>query len=291
MDMSGAVSPEPAGTTPRHRPHVTVAPRLPPALPMTPQLPADALARHVESFADAGFTVLPLLSPSEVAALRAAFATDRAEHAEAWTLRGKDHTAENGPVGESGRWQSGDVLHTSAAEFERVVRHPLVLQLVAELIGPAARYRGCSAMWREPVTHAPPSDLPAGYAVQDPPIHWQLWHREAGGMHVPWHPLCIPSLQLIIYLDDCDDRSHCFSVVPESVAEKRDLPITQLPRTDGSHNKLSGRTVVEPASLTGSERMWANVPLKGREGWGERRHTGTDILEPAGTLIVQNNLK
>ena len=193
-------------------------------------LPAAALAEHTGAFADTGFTVLPLLSTSEVAALRAAFAADRTEHAEAWTLRGTDRTAKNGPVvGESGRWQSGDVLRTSTAAFEAVVRHPLVLQLVAELIGPAARYRGCSAMWREPVTEPPPPSVPASYATQAPAIHWQLWHREAGGMHAPHHPLCIPSLQLIIYLDDCDDQSHCFSLVPESVAQKRELPLVELP--------------------------------------------------------------
>lgn len=170
-------------------------------------------------------------------------------------------------------------------------------------------------MWREPVPEAPPPTVPALYAAQN--IHWQLWReyfrlssfrdlraacpasaplslaehdsahdagccadREAGGTTCSDHPRVIPSLQMIIYLDDCDANSHCFSVVRESVAEKRSLP-TEL---------VDGRLRVVASSRTGSSGMWTNRPLRGRTAGWEGKETGTDVHAPAGTLIIQNNL-
>jgi hypothetical protein len=226
----------------------------------------------VSRFERTGYVVLPLLSPSEVASLRLAFSEDRAERGHFWTLRGSD--ARGGPTGESGRWQSGEVLRTSTSAFASVVAHPRILQLVAALIGPTARYRSCSAMWREPVPEAPPASVPEAYRSSN--IHWQLWHREAGGTTSPDHPRCIPTLQVIVYLDDCDESSHCFSVVPESFEEKLALP-TEV---------IDGRLRVAPSSLTGADDMWTNRPLQGRPGW-ENRPTGTDIHGPSGTVVIQ----
>lgn len=226
----------------------------------------------VATFEETGYIVLPLLTPGEVTALRRAFAEDRAASGYLWTLRGTD--ARGGPTGESGRWQSGDVLRTSTSAFASVVAHPRILQLVAALIGPAARYSSCSAMWREPVLASPPDSVPEAYQSKN--IHWQLWHREAGGTTSPDHPRCIPTLQVIVYLDDCDESSHCFSVVPESVEDKLRLP-TEV---------IDGRMRVVPSSLTGADDMWTNRPLQGRPGW-ENRATGTDIHAPAGTVVIQ----
>jgi hypothetical protein len=226
----------------------------------------------VATFEETGYIVLPLLTPGEVTALRRAFAEDRAASGHLWTLRGTD--ARGGPTGESGRWQSGDVLRTSTSAFASVVAHPRILQLVAALIGPAARYSSCSAMWREPVLASPPDSVPEAYQSKN--IHWQLWHREAGGTTSPDHPRCIPTLQVIVYLDDCDESSHCFSVVPESVEDKLRLP-TEV---------IDGRMRVVPSSLTGADDMWTNRPLQGRPGW-ENRATGTDIHAPAGTVVIQ----
>ena len=148
---------------------------------------------------------------TQVESLRGAFEVDRRSFPELWTLRGSD--ARGGPTGESGRWQSSEVMRTSPEGFGNVVCHPRVLQLSAALIGDAARMRNCQAMWREPVPEAPPPTVPEEYAAAG--IHWQLWHREAGGTTSPDHPRVIPSLQMIVYLDDCDADSHCFSVVKE----------------------------------------------------------------------------
>ena len=232
---------------------------------------ASEVGALVSRFEETGYVVLPLLTPSEVASMRLAFSDDRAESGHLWTLRGTD--ARGGPTGESGRWQSGEVLRTSTFAFASVVAHPRVLQLVSALIGPAARYRSCSAMWREPVPEDPPASLPEAYRASN--IHWQLWHREAGGTTSPDHPRCIPTLQVIVYLDDCDETSHCFRVVPESVEEKLALP-TEV---------IDSRMRVTPSSVTGADGMWTNLPLRGRPGW-ENRPTGTDIHAPAGTVVI-----
>jgi hypothetical protein len=234
------------------------------------------LGEFVEEFDKTGVIVLPLLSEAEVEALRDAFDDDRRSFPALWTLRGTD--SRGGPTGESGRWQSGEVLRTSTAAFAPVVSHPRVLQLAAALIGDSARHGGCSAMWREPVPDPPPADVPAAYREQG--IHWQLWHRESGGTTSPDHPRVIPSLQVIVLLDDCDEESHCFSVVKESVEDKLALPTEEV---DG------GKLRVRLGSLTGAEGMWENRPLAGRPGW-EGRDTGTNIHAPAGTVIIQNNL-
>ena len=41
---------------------------------------------------------------------------------------------------------------------------------------------------------------PPPYPLRPQGIHWQLWHREAGGTVSPDHVRCIPSLQLIVRL-------------------------------------------------------------------------------------------
>jgi hypothetical protein len=243
------------------------------ALPALGGAEVDTL---LAEFEQNGFIVVPLLSRAEVQSLLEAFDADRRAFPDLWTLRGTD--SRGGPTGESGRWQSGEVLRTSAAAFAPVVSHPRVLQLAAALIGPAARHGNCSAMWREPVPRPPPPTVPDVYARRN--IHWQLWHREAGGTTSPDHPRVIPSLQMIVYLDACDSDSHCFSVVKESVEEKRALP-TEV---------VDGRLRVLRSSPTGAEGMWTNRPLAGRPGWEGRQQTGTDIHAPAGTIVIQNNL-
>ena len=95
---------------------------------------------------------------AQVESLRGAFEVDRRSFPELWTLRGSD--ARGGPTGESGRWQSSEVMGTSPGAFGPVVCHPRVLQLSAALIGDAARMRNCQAMWREPVPEAPPPTVP-----------------------------------------------------------------------------------------------------------------------------------
>ena len=208
--------------------------------------------------------------------LRAVMASNRERLPLNWTTRGSDRTDPDGPVGESGRWQSDELLRCETADMALVACHPLLMQLAAALIGPSARFGGVGAMCREPVPEPPPSSVPPEYFADN--IHWQLWHREAGGHTAPSHPRCIASLQCIFLLDACDERSHCFSYVPESVEAKRALPVEESD---------DGQLYVKRDTITGSQTMWANEPLVTREGWplGE----GVDAVAPAGALIIQNN--
>jgi len=52
--------------------------------------------------------------------------------------------------------------------------------------------------------------------------------REQGGACLPDHPLFIRTLQITFELDDCDETSHCLSIVPESVEEKQRLATTSI---------------------------------------------------------------
>lgn len=250
------------------------------------ELPEASVARHLAAFRETGFCVLPeLLAADEVERVRAAFARHRAQKPANWTSRGAD--SRGGPTGESGRWQTNHGLRVQPDEVGFVARHPAVLQLVAALIGDSARFRSLGCMLREPVLEPPPAGVPEAFREQG--IHWQLWHREAGGAHRPDHPLCIPSLQVIAYFDDCNRRSHCFSIVPETVEHKRGLPTGfRLEKQTASDRAKTRHLIVDPSSPTGSKSMWQNVPLAGREDW-PLASTGVDVVGKAGTVIIQNN--
>ena len=110
-------------------------------------------------------------------------------------------------------------------------------------------------MVREPVLEAPPLG-------QD--WHHKAWHRD-GGRHVLSDPLLLWKAQVIFYLSDVDETTHCFSIVPESVSEKRALR--------AEPDLECGATVVrtrEPAQPLGESR-------------------GIDIYGKAGTAIVVNS--
>lgn len=255
-------------------------------MPAAPLPPAD-LAAQLAAFERDGAIVLPgALSAEEVELLRDAIQSNRARQPLNWSLRGAENGVDGGPQGESGRWQTDELLRTETDAVALVARHPLLMQLASALIGPACRFSNLGCMHREPVPEPPPPSVPDAFAAQG--IHWQMWHREAGGHAAPDHPLCIPSLQCLFYLDDCTEDSHCFSFVPESAAEKRALP--HEPADNGSVPTADGlnRVRVQRDSVTGSDDMWRNVPLEGRPNW-PRSLKGRDALAPAGSLIVQNN--
>ena len=85
---------------------------------------------------------------------------------------------------------------------------------------------------------------------------------------------------VLYYLDDCEPGTHCFSVVPESLAAKKALS-WQVP--EGG----SAATIVEPFI----DRMWRNLPgsaLSDEIMDGVGRQDGYDVLGKAGTAIVTN---
>ena len=51
-------------------------------------------------------------------------------------------------------------------------------------------------------------------------MHEQTWHRDGGHSHEQYLPdqrFALRNLSLVLYLDDVDQTSHTFSVLPESV--------------------------------------------------------------------------
>ena len=109
---------------------------------------------------------------------------------------------------------------------------------------------------------------------------------------------------VLYYLDDCERGTHCFSVVPESLAAKKALPwhgestaLSPLPLIFSykSEKSLCGAvpeggsaaTIAEPFI----ERMWRNRPgsaLSDGVMDGVGRNDGYDVLGKAGTAIVTN---
>ena len=245
---------------------------------------------HVRQFEQRGYTTVPnALSGAELQALRHAFDTDRRDNPLRWELRGRSQdsldmpgavgpvdarqewTAQAEGVGESGRWQTEPLPRTDA--FDGTIWHPRTFPIVERLMGPTLRFHGLSAMSRDPVLEPVPVAMNGA--------HWQLWHREGGGQFAPRHPFCMATCMVLYYLDDCSMDSHCFSVVPESLQAKRQLPWKLRPGTD--------KAVIDQPFNNG--RMWRNRPgsmLSDEIPDGVGRPDGVDVLGPAGTAIVTN---
>jgi ectoine hydroxylase-related dioxygenase (phytanoyl-CoA dioxygenase family) len=145
-------------------------------------------------FADRGYLIIPgALSVDEVSGLNKAINRDR-EISKLWQNRG------------NGRHQNPNLLITTDA-FDKTITHRSVLPVITELIGPDVCFEEFSVMIREPVVVPAP----------DP-----NWHRDT--KHRSDHSLALRNLSVIYYLTDVDETTHCFSVVPESVDEKRSEP-------------------------------------------------------------------
>ena len=164
-------------------------------------------------FAANGYCVVRgVLDPPSIDQMRAALAESRSQHPEDWTTYGMSR--DGGPVGESGRWQTSKPLAHSSA-FDAVVAHPAVLPLVRRIMGNPC-ITGVGACVRDPVhdpAPAPGEQWPPGTAATAPwpegsEIHWAMFHREMGGLHLPSHPYACPSVQVRFQLDDCDGSTH-----------------------------------------------------------------------------------
>ena len=92
-----------------------------------------------------------------------------------------------------------DALLTSP-EFDNVIRHPIVMDCLHTLMGnPPCFSEVC-------IRHMAPYDGELNRG----------WHRD-GPRHWLEHPLRIGFMQLMLYLTDVDETTHCFSLSPESV--------------------------------------------------------------------------
>ena len=125
----------------------------------------------------------------------------------------RDHTQFTTHWGNVGPYQTanGDILLTSP-DFDQVIRHPKVISLIQDLMGGPVCFSEIS------LRHM------GGY---NGPLH-RNWHRDRG--HWLSHPLRMDYIQLMIYLTDVDQTTHCFSISPESTEEPVLEPASQLQR-------------------------------------------------------------
>jgi hypothetical protein len=148
----------------------------------TPSL--EDLAAQVACFQANSFVVLPgLLSPEEVAALNAGIDRDREQHPFMWFCEGSpDYNC--------------NLLLTEPA-FEITIRRPVVLSLVEQLMGGPICFEELSVRHTGPSREARPTG----------------WHRDRP--HWMEHPLRLDYPQVIYYLTDVDEGTHCFTISPE----------------------------------------------------------------------------
>ena len=154
------------------------------------------MSDRLKFFKENGYAVIEgALDGAELAVLNNAIDADRAAYPALWQARG-----------EGGRLQSVAALFSSRA-FDVTIRHAAVLPLVKAIMGPELCFEEFSVMLRQAYT-----------GEQLAPA----WHRDTA--HWTAHELCVKNLSVVYYLTDVDATSHCFAIVPESVANKKDAP-------------------------------------------------------------------
>ena len=275
----------------------------------------EAMEAHLAEFVDTGVVVIPdVLSPDEVAEARALIEAHRTTHMHQWSAPpagtpGAPLEAERaGRIskpqfhGEGGRWQSNELFADDASFdglFDRLMAREALMPLVREIMGDDICLRTFWSMVRMPLPEPPPPPgaRDGGSAwPQSSGIHWQAWHRESGGLCLPDHPYFAHSVQVKIELDDLDSNSHCISIVPESLEQKKRLPLSE--ERYASRRRRPG--YVEPAPVATSA-----VDVKRREnglmyimdehlgpGWGWQNtfkmQGAIDVCCKAGSAIVFN---
>ena len=141
-----------------------------------------------EFFHQHGFVVLEgLLTRDELQEYLELFEEDRRKVPLRWPLRGTQKC-------------NCDALITTP-EFDRAIRHPLILGATVELMGGPVCFGELCARQMDPLVRAKK----------------QGWHRDKP--HWPEHPLRMDFIQLMLYLSDVDETTHCFSISPEAVDE------------------------------------------------------------------------
>jgi hypothetical protein len=147
--------------------------------------PADqSLDAQVAFFRANSYVVLPdLLTPYQVAALNAAMDRDREHNRFMWFCEGSPDYNCN--------------LLLTEPLFEITIRQPKVLALVEQLMGGPFCFEELSVRHTAPSAEARPTG----------------WHRDRP--HWPEHPLHLDYPQVIYYLTDVDEGTHCFTISPE----------------------------------------------------------------------------
>jgi hypothetical protein len=219
-----------------------------------------SLQEQLAFFVENGYAVIDALSADELETLRAA------ADAELNPLP-LSHTRSRGV-------SAPDVLRRTSA-FDLVLDHPRVAPLCRRLIGPRMRCVGLSVGERAP--HPAP-----GLQMADGELHTQVWHREDdGNVHgAAENEFAVPSLQVMYYLDDVDETTHVFSIVPESLAEKRALPTVLRPPPEWEQAGEESAALIDPTAAAGPGQQLSSA-------W-EAQSQGRDAAAPIedGRLVV-----
>lgn len=146
-------------------------------------------AEQRDFFARNGFLDLgQLLTGEEVARFNQLFDFDRQEYKYMWHPGDHRQTA------------NYDALVTTPA-FDSLIRHQGIIPAVNDLFG------GPTCFGEIGLRFMGPHD-----GEQE-----RQWHRDRPHWHE--HPLRLDYLQLMVFLSDVDESTHCFSISPESTAE------------------------------------------------------------------------
>ena len=145
--------------------------------------------KDLEFFEQNGYLSLgKVLTDDEVDHYTAQYDRDRSEFSYMWTGAPNYQTL------------NCDSL-VSWPEVDELIRHPKILPEVGALLG------GTICFSEVCVRHMAPHKGESN----------QSWHRDR--QHNESHPLRMPYIQVMLYLSDVDETSHCFSISPESVAD------------------------------------------------------------------------
>ncbi|HZP84457.1 MAG TPA: phytanoyl-CoA dioxygenase family protein [Chthonomonadaceae bacterium] len=166
--------------------------------------PSSELDTQIAFYRANSYLVLPgLLSPQEVAALNAAIDRDQAQNPFMW--HNEDEPDYN-----------CNLLLTEPI-FETVIRQPLVLALLRRLMGGPFCFEELLVRHSGPRDRALPTD----------------WHRSQE--HWREHPLHLDYPQVLYYLTDVDETTHCLTLSPEPAEGEILEPAEQLERRGSVH--------------------------------------------------------
>ena len=154
-----------------------------------PVFAAEISQKHFEYFRTHGYVVLKdVLTSDEVAHFVRLYDNDREKFGppNCWHPFDGNQT------------RNCNALVTSPG-FDRLLRHPKILPLITFLMGGPVCFSEICLRHMAPYNGEPHQDF-----HRDRP-HWES------------HPLRMDYMQLMLYLTDVDESTHCFSISPESV--------------------------------------------------------------------------
>lgn len=161
---------------------------------------------ELEEFKQNGFLNLGrVLSSKDVDRFLAMFDDDRSNYPYMWHAYGY-------------RQEANYEALISSPRFDDLIRHPKILPKIEALMGGPVCF-GEIGLRR--------------MGAYEGELH-QAWHRDRG--YWRQHPLRLDYLQLIVYLTDVDETTHCFSISTEDVSDKPLKSATdQLRRSAATH--------------------------------------------------------